>query len=360
VLFISSKSIVIIDGEIVSFEIVNSDIFDLSVINVSPTDVKTVKVSKLKVLLVVVFSSISVELTTVLNLSVFDVSLALLTLEGSELTVNVKPTCNGVRSFETVGSVKMLSSVGTEVSTATVDSRVVILSSGVDDNLCSFVIPIVLDKFFVKSVKVKYFAFNETVELSFDFLLPNIPVTISSPSVDGVMEGISSTLFTSFISEAVIEDEMVSVTTVDSDIFGVSVTSVVLNGAEFAELFKLFNVLVVAVFPISVELVTTKDASFGRFVVELYSVEIKLAGGDETILFSVRMLSCVVDEIVGDEVKMMGAVKFSGIEVEDVSLLIVETLYSLLVDVSTTSDEARGSSSSVTVGMSVDSLVDLV
>jgi hypothetical protein len=116
VLFTSSKSIVIIDGEILSFEIVNSDIFDLSVINVSPSDVKTVEVSKLKVLLVVVLSSISVELTTVLNLSVFDVSLALLTLEGSELAVNVKPTCNGVRSFETVGSVTMLSSIGTEVS----------------------------------------------------------------------------------------------------------------------------------------------------------------------------------------------------------------------------------------------------
>jgi hypothetical protein len=37
------------------------------------------------------------------------------------------------------------------------------------------------------------------------------------------------------------------------------------------------------------------------------------------------MLSCVVDEIVGDDgVKMMGAVKFSGVEVEDVSLLIVK------------------------------------
>jgi hypothetical protein len=170
-----------------------------------------------------------------------------------------------------------------------------------------------------------------------------------------------SVLFTSFISEAMIEDEMVSVTTVDSDIFGLSATNVVLNGAEFAELFKLFNVLVVALFPISVELVTTKDVSFGRSVVELYSVGIKLAGGSETNLFSVKMFSCVVDEIVGDdEVKMMGAVKFSGIEVEDVSLLIVETLYSLLVDVSTTSDEARGSSSSITVGMSVDSPVDPV
>jgi hypothetical protein len=98
-------------------------------------------------------------------------------------------------------------------------------------------------------------------------------------------------------------------------------------------------------------------------VVELYLVETKLAGGDETILFSVGMLSCVVDETVGDaddEVNMLGAMKFSGIEVENVSLLIVETLYSLLVDVSTTSDEARGSSSSVTVGISVDSLVDLV
>jgi hypothetical protein len=354
VLFISSKSIVIIDGEIVSFEIVNSDIFDLSVINVSPTDVKTVKVSKLKVLLVVVFSSISVELTTVLNLSVFDVSLALLTLEGSELTVNVKPTCNGVRSFETVGSVKMLSSVGTEVSTATVDSRVVILSSGVDENLCSFVIPIVLDKFFVKSVKVKYFAFNETVELPFDFLLPNISVTISSPVVDGVMEGISSVLFTSLISEAVIENDMVSVTTADSDIFDVSATNVVLNGAEFVEFFELLNVSVVVLSAICVELVISKDVSFGRSVVELYSVEIKLIVGDETILFSAEVLSCVVDEIVDDdEVKMMGAVKFSGLEVEDVLLLIVETLYSLMV-------EARGSTSSVMVGVSMDSLVDLV
>jgi hypothetical protein len=73
------------------------------------------------------------------------------------------------------------------------------------------------------------------------------------------------------------------------------------------------------------------------------------------------MLSCVVDEIVGDDgVKMMGAVKFSGVEVEDVSLLIVETLYSLLVNVSTTSVESSGSTSSVIVGVSVDLLVDLV
>jgi hypothetical protein len=250
-----------------------------------------------------------------------------------------------------------------DVSTPTVEFTVVTLSRGVDENIGSLISPVLLDDFFVESVKLKYVAFNVIVELSFDFLLPDISVTISSPSVDGVMEGISSVLFTSFISEPVIEDELVSVTTVDSDIFGVSVTSVVLNGAEFAELFKLFKVLVVALFPISVELVTSKDVSFGRSVVELYLVETKLAGGDETILFSVGMLSCVVDETVGDaddEVNMLGAMKFSGIEVENVSLLIVETLYSLLVDVSTTSDEARGSSSSVTVGMSVDSLVDLV
>ncbi|KAH0822306.1 hypothetical protein GEV33_000485 [Tenebrio molitor] len=168
---------------------------------------------------------------------------------------------------------------------------------------------------------------------------------MSSPIVVCVMEGIASVLFTSFISEAVIEDEMVSVTTVDSDIFGVSATNVVLNDAEFVKLFELLNVRVALLSAICVELVTSKDVWFGCTVVELYSVEIKLT----------------VDEIVGDdEVKMMGAVKFSGIEVEDVSLLIVETLYSLLVDVSTTSDEAKGSSSSVTVGMSVDSPVDLV
>jgi hypothetical protein len=168
------------------------------------------------------------------------------------------------------------------------------------------------------------------------------------------MEGISSVLFTSFISEAVIEDEMVSVTTADSYIFGVSATNVVLNGAEFVEFFELLNVSVVVLSAICVELVISKDVSFGRSVVELYSVEIKLIVGDETILFSAEVLSCVVDEIVDDdEVKMMGAVKFSGLEVEDVLLLIVETLYSLMV-------EARGSTSSVMVGVSMDSLVDLV
>jgi hypothetical protein len=248
-----------------------------------------------------------------------------------------------------------------DVSTATVEFTFVTLLRGVDENIVSLIAPIVLDDFFVKSVKLKYVAFNETIELSFDFFIPDTSVKISSPIVDCIMEGIALVLFTSFISEAVIEDEMVSVTIVDSDIFGVSVTSLVLNAAEFAELFKLFNVLVVAVFPISVELVTTKDVSFGCFMIELYSVEIKLAGGDETILFSVWMLCCVVDEIIGDdEVKMMGAVKFSGIEVEDVSLMIVETLYSLMVDVSTAFVEARGSTASVTVGVSVDSLVDLV
>jgi hypothetical protein len=117
------------------------------------------------------------------------------------------------------------------------------------------------------------------------------------------MEGISSVLFNSFIFEDVIADEMVSVTTIDSDIFGVSATNVVLNGAEFVELFELLNVSVVALSAICVEVVISKDVSFGRSV-----VEIKLIVGDETILFS----------------------------------------------------RARSSTSSVIVGVSVDSLVDLV
>jgi hypothetical protein len=209
-----------------------------------------------------------------------------------------------------------------DISRATVEFTVVTLSRGIDVNIVSY--PIVLDDFFVKS---------------------DISVKISSPIVDCV-------------SEAVIEDE---VTTVDSDIFGVLATNVGLNGAEFVELFELFNVSVVVLSAICVELVISKDVSFGRSVVELYSVEIKLTVGEETILFAVEMLSCVVDEIAGDdEVKMMSAVKFIGVEVEDVSLLIVETLYSLMVDISTTSVETRGSTSSVIVGVSVDSLVDLV
>jgi hypothetical protein len=248
-----------------------------------------------------------------------------------------------------------------DVSAVTVDSTVVTLSSGIDEKIGSLISPIVLDDFFVKPVKLKYVTFNSTIEQSFAFFIPDIFVTLFSPVVDGVIEGISSVLFTSFISEAVIEDEMLSVTTVDSDIFGVSATNVVLNGAEFVELFDLLNVSVVVLSVICVELVITKDVSFGCSMIELYSVEIKLIVGDETILFSVEMLSCVVDEIVGDdEVKVMGAVKFSGVEVEDVSLLIVETLYSLLVNVSTTSVESSGSTSSVIVAVSVDSLFDLV
>jgi hypothetical protein len=58
-----------------------------------------------------------------------------------------------------------------DVSAATVDSTVVTLSSGVDEKVGSLISPIVLDDFFVKSVKLKYVAFNTTVELSFDFFL---------------------------------------------------------------------------------------------------------------------------------------------------------------------------------------------
>jgi hypothetical protein len=162
-----------------------------------------------------------------------------------------------------------------DVSTATVEFTVVTLSRGVDENIVSLINPIVLDDLFVKSVKLKYVAFNETVELSFDFFIPDISVKISSPIVDCVMEGIASVLFTSFISEAVIEDEMVSVTTADSDIFGVSATNVVPNGAEFVELFELLNVSVVVLSAICVDLVISEDVSFGRSAVELYSVEIK-------------------------------------------------------------------------------------
>jgi hypothetical protein len=109
--------------------------------------------------------------------------------------------------------------------------------------------------------------------------------------VDGVIEGISSVLFTSLFFEGVIEYEMISVTTVDSDIFSVSATRVVLNCVEIVGLFELLNVLVVALSATCDELVISKDVSFGCSMIELYSVEIKLAGGDETILFSVEMLS---------------------------------------------------------------------
>jgi hypothetical protein len=51
-----------------------------------------------------------------------------------------------------------------DVSTATVDSTIVTLSSGVDEKIGSLISPIVLDDFFVKSVKLKYVAFNSTIE----------------------------------------------------------------------------------------------------------------------------------------------------------------------------------------------------
>jgi hypothetical protein len=202
----------------------------------------------------------------------------------TEALVDVEPKLKGTVKFRVIFSVLEIMEVEDssllvvgklflwpiDVSTATVEFTVVTLSRGVDENIVSLINPIVLDDFFVKS---------------------DISVKISSPIVDCVMEGIASVLFTSFISEAVIEDEMVSVTTADSDIFGVSATNVVPNGAEFVELFELLNVSVVVLSAICVELVTNKDVSFGCSVVALNSVKIKLIVGDETILFSVEMLS---------------------------------------------------------------------
>jgi hypothetical protein len=207
----------------------------------------------------------------------------------TEALVDVEPKLKGTVKFRVIFSVLEIMEVEDssllvvgklflwpiDVSTATVEFTVVTLSRGVDENIVSLINPIVLDDFFVKSVKLKYVAFNETVELSFDFFIPDISVKISSPIVDCVMEGIASVLFTSFISEAVIEDEMVSVTTADSDIFGVSATNVVPNGAEFVGLFELLNVSVVVLSAICVDLVISEDVSFGRSAVELYSVEIK-------------------------------------------------------------------------------------
>jgi hypothetical protein len=207
----------------------------------------------------------------------------------TEALVDVEPKLKGTVKFRVIFSVLEIMEVEDssllvvgklflwpiDVSTATVEFTVVTLSRGVDENIVSLINPIVLDDFFVKSVKLKYVAFNETVELSFDFFIPDISVKISSPIVDCVMEGIASVLFTSFISEAVIEDEMVSVTTADSDIFGVSATNVVPNGAEFVELFEFLNISVVVLSAICVDLVISEDVSFGRSAVELYSVEIK-------------------------------------------------------------------------------------
>jgi hypothetical protein len=207
----------------------------------------------------------------------------------TEALVDVEPKLKGTVKFRVIFSVLEIMEVEDssllvvgklflwpiDISTATVEFTVVTLSRGVDENIVSLINPIVLDDLFVKSVKLKYVAFNETVELSFDFFIPDISVKISSPIVDCVMDGIASVLFTSFISEAVIEDEMVSVTTADSDIFGVSATNVVPNGAEFVGLFELLNVSVVVLSAICVDLVISEDVSFGRSAVELYSVEIK-------------------------------------------------------------------------------------
>jgi hypothetical protein len=56
-----------------------------------------------------------------------------------------------------------------DVSTATVEFTVVTLSRGVDENIGSLINPVLLDDFFVETVKLKYVAFNVTAELSFDF-----------------------------------------------------------------------------------------------------------------------------------------------------------------------------------------------
>jgi hypothetical protein len=50
-----------------------------------------------------------------------------------------------------------------DVSTATVEFTVVTLSRAVDENIVSLINPVLLDDFFVKSVKLKYVAFNVIV-----------------------------------------------------------------------------------------------------------------------------------------------------------------------------------------------------
>jgi hypothetical protein len=139
-------------------------------------------------------------------------------------------SCSSVTSLTIGASVTMLLSVIAEVKMIDVEEFRAIFST-------------------VDLVEIKYVSLL-IVEILLSWTL-DVSTTVDSAVVtlsSGANENIGSLVnpIVDVNADAAIEDELVSVTTSDSDIFGVSATRVVLNGAEVVDLFVLLKISIVA------------------------------------------------------------------------------------------------------------------
>jgi hypothetical protein len=139
-------------------------------------------------------------------------------------------SCSSVTSLTIGASVTMLLSVIAEVKMIDVEEFRAIFST-------------------VDLVEIKYVSLL-VVEILLSWTL-DVSTTVDSAVVtlsSGANENTGSLVnpIVDVNADAAIEDELVSVTTSDSDIFGVSATKVVLNGAEVVDLFELLKISIVA------------------------------------------------------------------------------------------------------------------
>jgi hypothetical protein len=142
-------------------------------------------------------------------------------------------SCSSVTSLTIGASVTMLLSVIAEVKMIDVEEFRAIFST-------------------VDLVEIKYVEDDSLLLVGKLFLWTlDVSTTVDSAVVtlsSGANENIGSLVnpIVDVNADAAIEDELVSVTTSDSDIFGVSATRVVLNGAEVVDLFVLLKISIVA------------------------------------------------------------------------------------------------------------------
>jgi hypothetical protein len=145
-------------------------------------------------------------------------------------------SCSSVTSLTIGASMTMLLSVIAEV---TVDNEVKMIDEEEFRAIFST----------VDLVEIKYVSLL-VVEILLSWTL-DVSTTVDSAVVNlssGANENTGSLVnpIVDVNADAAIEDELVSVTTSDSDIFGVSATKVVLNGAEVVDLFELLKISIVA------------------------------------------------------------------------------------------------------------------
>jgi hypothetical protein len=145
-------------------------------------------------------------------------------------------SCSSVTSLTIGASMTMLLSVIAEV---TVDNEVKMIDEEEFRAIFST----------VDLVEIKYVSLL-VVEILLSWTL-DVSTTVDSAVVtlsSGANENTGSLVnpIVDVNADAAIEDELVSVTTSDSDIFGVSATKVVLNGAEVVDLFELLKISIVA------------------------------------------------------------------------------------------------------------------